>query len=128
MKKLYVFSTLTNSVTYTEYVKRKGNDLPKRGRSVTIQGGAGLTTRHLLTPRGVATEITGEDLSLLESNKVFQRHVANGFLSVSESKPDPDRAVKDHMERDGAAPLTDAEIEAESKRTGTKRAGGKSTK
>lgn len=82
-KKIWVFSTLSNDNAYTEYTKG-GSDLPIATRSVLIKGGTGVTDARLVTPQGVATEVSGDELALLEANTLFQLHKKNGFIKVEE--------------------------------------------
>ncbi len=99
-KQAYVFSTLTDSVTY--------------GNGVTIRGGANVADpRTLVTPRGHYTKVTGDQLTELDADPIFKLHKANGFITVSGSKPDEEAAASDHVTRDDAAPLTPEDLAAE---------------
>lgn len=82
-KKIWVFSTLANDNAYTEYEKG-GSDLPIATRSVLIKGGTGVTDARFVTPQGVATEVSPEELALLEGHSLFQLHKKNGFIKVEE--------------------------------------------
>jgi len=96
-KHLYVFSTLAAAVLYTNYGKG-GADLPvPEGEGVLIKGGTGVADRAFVTPRGVVTEITPEQLVYLEQNSVFQLHKKNGFIAVEESNKDPEKVVSEGM-------------------------------
>ena len=103
-----VYSTLTNDSAYVHYTKVAGNDLPTVKKKVTIKGGAGRGETGLLTPLGVATIITGDDLAFLEENDQFKKHKARGFLTVvSRDAPDNANKVAVNMEQeDGSRPLT----------------------
>lgn len=85
MSKIYVYSTLTSDQSYgtTDGV-------------VTINGGANVSNKHLLTPRGVATEIDASQRDALQEHAVFAAHQKNGFVSISEKKRDAD-SVADGM-------------------------------
>ena len=103
-KKLYVFSTLASDVAYTNHAQG-GGDLPIDLPPVVIKGGAGIANERIVTPRGVATEVTEEQVEYLRANQVFQLHEKNGFVMVSESYADPDTVAADMTGRDISAPI-----------------------
>ena len=104
---LYVYSTLTSDQRYTNY--RKGeNDLPAEVGSVFIKGGAGVANDRLVTPRGVVTAITEDDLKILEANDDFKLHKKNGFVEVSQSLTDADEVAAEMGGYDLSTPLTGA--------------------
>ena len=103
-KKLFVFSTLASDVAYTNHAQG-GADLPIDLPPVLIKGGAGVANDRIITPRGVATEVTEEHVEYLRANQVFQLHEKNGFVMVSESYADPDTVAADMTGRDNSAPL-----------------------
>lgn len=108
-KKFYVYSKLSNSQLYTEFVAG-GADLPGIAHSVHIKGGAGLADRHIITPLGVRTEVTERDVESLKNNPVFQQHEKNQFV-VIEAKPfEVDKVVANMGDKvDPSSPLTDAD-------------------
>ena len=61
-----------------------------------------------MTPRGVATRVTDEELEFLESLDAFKRHRDRGFLKVDKSNKEKDIAsvVVDMQKKDGSAPIT----------------------
>lgn len=103
-KKLFVFSTLASDVAYTNHAQG-GADLPIDLPPVLIKGGAGVANDRIITPRGVATEVTEEQVEYLRANQVFQLHEKNGFVMVSESYADPDTVAADMTGRDISAPI-----------------------
>lgn len=103
-KKLYVFSTLASDVAYTNHAQG-GGDLPIDLPPVVIKGGAGIANERIVTPRGVATEVTEEQVEYLRANQVFQLHEKNGFVMVSETNGDPDKVAADMTGRDISAPV-----------------------
>ena len=109
MSKIYVFSTLSSSVNYPVYAKGAG-DVPVVERSITIKGGANVPDKRIETPRGVVTEITGEELALLEQNEVFRLHCDNGFITVSEEAGDPEKVAADMTTRDASSPLVEQDF------------------
>lgn len=114
----YVYSTATCSGTYVKYQDVPANSDNKSSpghnkvvKSVTIQGGNGVATRHLITPKGMVTKVSDEDLAFLMQNRSFQRHMDAGFITVDKKKVDPAIKAKDMTEKDGSAPLTPKDFE-----------------
>lgn len=112
-KRHYVYSTLTADNIYAVYEKG-GGDLPRRKAQVLIKGGSNIADRRLVTPRGVATEVSQADLDLLLANKSFLKHVERGFITFSEHREDPEKVVAtEGLEtRDASAPLEPGDFEA----------------
>lgn len=100
----YVYSTMTTGVRYVQYSKSV-NDMPVVESFVDIAGGANLPDKHLVTPRGVVTKVTDEQLALLEQNPLFKRHKENGFIIVDSVKVDPEVKASDMEQRDDSSPL-----------------------
>ena len=73
MSTAYVFSTLANDQNYTNWLKG-GGDVPIKGHNVIIKGGTGVANNRLITPLGVATEVTEFDLEELNKNSCFLEH------------------------------------------------------
>lgn len=111
-KKLYVFSTLAADVAYTNYAPG-GADLPIDLPPVLIRGGAGVANDRLVTPRGVATDVTEEQAEYLRANPVFQMHEKNGFVTISASFADPDIVAADMTGRDRSAPVVPQDLTAD---------------
>jgi hypothetical protein len=111
-KQQYIVSTLTNSQEFPLYSKPAGpGQPPVAKRSIVIAGKAGLPNKHLLTPRGVVTPVTSDDLEVLEGNKIYQRLKENGWLTVIDSDPrDADKVAADQAEGDGGKQLTPADV------------------
>lgn len=109
----YVYSTLTDSMFYTFYVSNKDqfNDLPVITKKIHIKGGANVATKQLVTPLGVVTEVSDEDLALLQHHPIFQLHEKNGFIKVDGKKYDVEKAVATMEKRDEASPLTPQDYE-----------------
>ena len=108
MGNVYVYSTLTGHQKYTTY--RPSNDphqLPQVDKEILIGGGSNVADKHFITPRGVVTKISEDDLAELEKNPDFQTHKKNGFITVSKSKVDPEvQVAKDMKLKDDSAPLS----------------------
>lgn len=103
----YVYSTATNDGYYCDY-EEGGADLPTLKRKILIKGGANRGGKGLITPLGVGTRVTDEELEFLEKHEAFNRHKKRGFLTVVKAKkaPDADKVAKDMTEKDASAPLT----------------------
>ena len=124
----YVYSTATNSGTYVEYENNSSHDIsiPKRFTNgkpmkVTIKGGHGLANKHFVTPQGVVTTVTDEEMEMLLRNKSFLRHVHLGFISCDKKKVAPEKKAVNMNQKDGSAPLTPADyVETENSERGNR--------
>lgn len=109
----HVYSTLAVDMTYAAW--RKGPDgraiEQVHEQSVHINGGAGIASRHLITPLGVHTQITDEQAELLEADPTFRLHKANGFIRVEDDRVDVEKVVADMTARDESAPLVPEDYE-----------------
>lgn len=115
----YVFSTLSSPQVYTR-TKPGGGDLPKTVAAVRIEGGANVPDKHMITPRGVMTTVTDEELTVLQENRVFQLHVKNGYITVEAKKTDPEKAAANMATRSPDAPLVEADFKEGEKPVETK--------
>lgn len=78
----YIISKLSSDTDYVVYGDVTGGKKVIL-KHILIKGGAGVTDKKtLLLPGGFATEVSEEDLELLEKNHVFQIHKKNGHISV----------------------------------------------
>ncbi|EAO0065952.1 hypothetical protein GPN87_003083 [Salmonella enterica] len=105
----YIYSTLTGSQAYQVY-RQGGADLPLVDKTILVAGGANVANKHFITPRGVVTSVTDEELELLEKNPVFALHKANGFITVEAKEVSVEKVVSDMEARDESAPLTEADF------------------
>lgn len=80
----YITSTLSSGVNYAIYGKTAGG-LPVIKKEITINGGSNVINKLFVTPHGVVTEVSDEDLELLEAHPLFKRHKEAGFIKVSKS-------------------------------------------
>lgn len=101
----YVYSTLSNDNEYRGY-KPGGADMQTVERHVLIKGGAGIANKNIITPRGVATEVTAEELEFLKGHESFKMHVENGFITFDNKKADAEEVAKDMKKKDQSAPVT----------------------
>lgn len=111
MAEIYVYSTLSNDQRYVSY-RADVNGVPQAESSIFIAGGANLMNKHFITPLGVATKVTAEELAELKRNELFKLHEANGFITYSEKKEDPEQMAAVMTGRDQSAPIVDADEEA----------------
>lgn len=109
MSKLYIYSTLSNDQRYATY-RTAERGVPQVASSVFIAGKANVTNKHFITPRGVATEVTAEQLAELRTNEVFKLHEKNGFVTVSEKKQDAEKVAASMTGRDASAPLVEQDF------------------
>lgn len=102
----YIYSTLSAPVKITFY-RDEGGKHPVSYHAVMIPGGANIASKHLITPKGVASHVTESDLELLETHPNFQIMKTNGFIKIDKKKSeDLDKAVKDLAPKDRSAPKT----------------------
>lgn len=108
-KKLYIFSTLSADMAYTNH-EQGGADLPIDLPPVLVKGGAGVMNDRIVTPRGVVTEVTEAQVEYLRANSVFKLHEKNGFVMVSDKAADPDKVAADMTGRDNSAPMVPQDL------------------
>jgi hypothetical protein len=103
----YVYSTLSANVEYAVYEESKHKEISVIHRTILIKGGANIIhISHPHTPVGIQTEVSDEDLELLEKDYHFKEHVKHGFIKVSHADKAVEKAVKDMKAKDASAPLT----------------------
>lgn len=107
-KSVHVFSTLANDQRYTNYVSNP-EGAPIVTGEVLIKGGAGVANDRFITPLGVHTEISEEQLAELEKNQVFIRHKRDGFVTIQQRRADPEKVATDMNAKDKSRPLTPAD-------------------
>lgn len=104
----YVYSTLTCDNAYNFFDKNVSPEavVPVIERTIHIRGGANVANKNLVTPEGVVTEVTDEEMSALEENYHFKEHVKHGFITFSKREVKPEKAVQDMTKKDASAPKT----------------------
>lgn len=103
----YIFSKLAADMQYVVWKEPDDKNAKTRRfpeRKILVKGGAGVASKHLVTPEGIVTEVTDEELALLEAHSLFQLHKKNGFIKVENKEVKIDKAVRDMEERDFSAP------------------------
>lgn len=93
---MYVYSTISADVDYAVDDEKV----------IRIAGKANVANRNIITPRGMATKVTDEQVAALKKNHVFQLHLENGFLTIEKSKEDPEKVAASMQGRDKSAPDT----------------------
>jgi hypothetical protein len=116
-EKVYVYSSLAADQEYVTYVSG-GADMPVAARSVFIKGGAGVANDRIVTPQGVATEVTAEEAAALMDNPVFKLHQSNGFVKIEGRKMDADVGASDLNANDEGRQLTAADFAADAEEGG----------
>lgn len=101
----YIYSTLSTDMDYASYAQN-ASDTPSIEKVIRINGGANIASKHFLTPKGVMTSVTDDELTLLEANPVFQIHKENGFILVEKKSTDADAVAKNMKSKDKSAPVT----------------------
>lgn len=110
----YILSKLANSQVYTLYAQGiNGVNIPSV--SVEIKGGADVTDKNLVTPDGVITKITAEQLDILKQNKDFQNHLEHGHIKYFATNPNIEREAP-KMEKDKSKQLTPSDYEKKGKK------------
>lgn len=103
----YITSTMSASVNYCVYAKTVGG-LQKVVKEITVKGGANVIDKHFITPEGVVTAVTDEELALLMENETFKLHMQNGYVKVHKRN---ELNTKDLEKEDNSAQLTDDKFE-----------------
>lgn len=105
----FIYSTLTCDNEYTEW--KKTGDQQSAVRSVLIKGGHGVMNKNFLTPLGIVTEVSDDDMRFLMNNSAFKFHLEGGFLKVEEKSYESEKVAADMTGADASAQLTPADFE-----------------
>lgn len=108
----YIYSTLAADTGYAVYAKTN-SDLPILEKTIFIKGGAGVANKNIITPRGVMTEVSQEELALLQDHPVFKMHQENGYVSIDAKAHAVEKVVADMKGRDVSAPLVPEDYDPE---------------
>lgn len=115
----HIASTMTSDVKYTRWISNPGGINTKRpvtvGKDhVLVKGGHGVAQRQdnggLVTPNGVITAVTDEELEFLMKDETFQTHLKHGAVKVLKQNTTPEKAVKDMEQENKAGPLTEKDF------------------
>jgi hypothetical protein len=105
IKMPYIYSTITASNAYTIYGQAPEGGLPSAQTICEIKGGAGVSDKNFITPRGVATFVTDAQLEALNQCPAYLRHKAAGYLVEDRSEMNPEMVAHSMKEGDGSAPI-----------------------
>ena len=114
----YVISSLSRDNTFAVYEKKSGNVLVIK-KSILIKGGAHVADKKtLLTPNGVPTEVSKEDLEILKENYAFKKFLERGFMKIMESgsKFKAQDESEKMTEKDASAQITKEDYEKKGKK------------
>lgn len=100
----YILSKLANTQIYTQYAKDVSNNINVVTEQVEVKGGSDVTNKNLITPNGVVTKVTNNQLEILKANKDFQKHLERGYVNFFAFNPSVDKEVE-KLQRDKSAPL-----------------------
>lgn len=108
-----IYSRLSNDRTFPNYIPKKGDDKTvsrsRYGSAILVKGGANVSDKNRVTPEYVETNVTAEDLKILQDNATFKRLVDRGWLSLSKPK---------EAKKDAAAPKTEKELKDKAAKKG----------
>lgn len=120
----HIASTMTSDTHYSDWVSNPGGINVKKDivgkKQVTIRGGHGVAKLHKngarITPDGVITEVTEEELAFLKKDEVFQTQLKGGFVKIltpsaaKTAEKAPEKIAADMTPADNSAPLTDKDF------------------
>lgn len=113
----YVYSKMAAAVDFNIFQKG-GADMPVKTGKITINGGAGIANKNLITPNGVVTEVTDEELEILNAHNLFVQFKTNGYITVEKKKVDVEKVVADMSDKaDPSSPITPADYEKADEKT-----------
>lgn len=104
----YVISTLSNDVLYNVY-DNKRKDINVVVKQILVKGGSNVINKKgfQVSSTGITTEVSDEDLKLLEENAVFKMHRERGFVKVIKGAQSSAQNAAEKMdEKDKSAQLT----------------------
>ena len=122
MGKQFIVSTLTGDQAYSIFDKdSEGRQVPRLKRRIIINGGANVANKKtLITMGGAVTEVSDEDVEALMTVKSFQKHLKGEFVKILKKNPaNVEKAASDLQGRDKSAPITDDDMKAEGKKSGS---------
>lgn len=113
----HIYSTLSNDQEYVFFHERELQGGPHEVKHrIRIKGGANMAKPRFdanatYTPEGAHTEVTGSEMELLLTHDQFQKHVDNGFITISDSKEKVATVLKGMEAKDASAPYVSADYE-----------------
>ena len=107
--KIFIYSKLANDQIFHEYGPGGGN-VQVTKRVIVIRGGAGVANQKtLVTPVGMQTEVTEDELAFLETDYWFNEWIRTGYLSVQKRRfaPSVEKVARDMVDADKSAQDTE---------------------
>lgn len=108
----YITSTMGCGVNYAIYGKTAGG-LSVIKKEIVVNGGTGVINKLYATPNGVVTEVTDEELELLEAHPLFKKHKAAGYIKVQKTEKVD---TTDLQEKDKSAQLVEKDFTKKGKK------------
>ena len=106
----YVTSRMAGGVDYAFY-KKGANGINLVTETITINGGADvIDKRTLITPDGVVTSVTDEQLKKLKTHPLFNIHLQNGGLTIKDTEKSANKAGEE-LEKDKSSQITPEDYE-----------------
>lgn len=102
----YVLSKLSNDQQYINYAKgMTDTNIRIPIAEVFIKGGADVINKQLVTPQGVVTKVSDNELEILKANPGFRKHLEEGLVKYYNTTPKIEKEA-DKMEKDKSKQLT----------------------
>lgn len=105
----FITSKLSAPVTYAFYKLNEGK-INIVVDEITINGGADVINKALITPQGIVTELDDSKLDKLKTHPVFKTHLENGFISIQETEKAAKKA-EEKLEKDKSSQITPDDYE-----------------
>lgn len=131
----FVISKLANDNKYpineshekNKEAAKQSKILP-RVKMLIIKGGSGVMGKNLITPDGVSTEVTQEEVEMLKKNTAFMRQMKRGYLKIMNEKMDATKAASDLEGRDKSDQMVEQDFEPDKEPTTSVKKKKKDTK
>ena len=110
----YIYSTLSNDQDYALYPNKSDpKGIPQIVKTVHVKGKANIIDKTtFVTPKGVVSEVTEEELKVLEKIQAFRDHKKAGFIKVDANEADPKKVAAADLEpKDRSAQLVAGDFE-----------------
>lgn len=103
----YVYSTASNDSIFVRYGRVASGKPAQAEAHVLIRGKANvaLGRAEFVTKLGVRTEVSDEELEILNNSSNFCKMVDAGFMTVEKRKVDPEKIALSMSRKDKSAPL-----------------------
>jgi len=117
MAKVYIYSTLTADNSYAlwqppvkgDTVRRMKLDEKGNAIRLNVRGGANVSNKHFVTPKGVLTVADKDLYEAVKNDACFQAHCDGGFIKVEQKEAKTEKVTKDMTKKDKSAPKTKAD-------------------